>query len=83
MTLALSENRYLRFAAFTGYYLAQGLPIGLLSIALPAWLAANGKTAAEVGTFVGITLCRGASNCWPGHSWIVSAICRWAAGGPG
>ena len=32
-SLVLSESRWLRFATFTAFYFAQGVPIGLLTIA--------------------------------------------------
>ncbi|MDP7577097.1 MAG: MFS transporter, partial [Pseudomonadales bacterium] len=55
MNLFLTENRYLRFASFAVFYIAQGLPIGLISIALPAWLAQEGIAAGEIATFVAIS----------------------------
>ena len=39
--LYLERSRGLRIGAFTLFYVAQGIPIGLLSIALPAWMAAG------------------------------------------
>jgi PAT family beta-lactamase induction signal transducer AmpG len=47
------EHRTLRFLLIFLLYIAQGLPIGVFLFALPAWLAANGATAAEVGALVG------------------------------
>lgn len=52
---ALTEHRNLRFTAFTAFYVAQGLPIGLLSIAMPAWLAGQGVAAGTIATFVAIS----------------------------
>ncbi len=46
--LALTDRRWLRFTAFTSYYFAQGVPIGLFSVAIPAALAQQGRTVAEV-----------------------------------
>ena len=40
----LTETRWLRLASFTAFYFAQGVPIGLLTIALPAWLAEQGSS---------------------------------------
>jgi PAT family beta-lactamase induction signal transducer AmpG len=54
MKTTLGESRYLRFGSFALFYVAQGLPIGLISIALPAWLAGEGATAADIATFVSI-----------------------------
>ena len=46
----------MRYLSFGGLYVAQGLPEGLLFFAIPAWLAINGKSPAEIGSFVGIVL---------------------------
>ena len=51
--LVLSEHRWLRFGAFCAFYFAQGVPIGLLSIAIPAWLAQEGATVGELAWFTG------------------------------
>lgn len=53
--LYLAESTYLRFAGFFTCYFAQGIPIGLLGVALPAWLAAQGVGAADIATLAGIT----------------------------
>jgi PAT family beta-lactamase induction signal transducer AmpG len=53
--LYLTESRWLRFGGFFSFYFAQGIPIGLISLALPAWLAAQGISAAEIATMAGIT----------------------------
>ena len=46
---ALSEHRVLRIATLFLLYIAQGLPLGFINFALPAWLAQNGASAAAVG----------------------------------
>ncbi|HYQ57370.1 MAG TPA: MFS transporter, partial [Draconibacterium sp.] len=51
---ALSENALLRYITFSALYFAQGIPNGVFWYALPAWMAANGKTPAEIGSFVAI-----------------------------
>ena len=51
---ALSENALLRYLSFAALYVAQGIPEGLLWYAIPAWLAANGKTPAEIGGYVAV-----------------------------
>jgi PAT family beta-lactamase induction signal transducer AmpG len=51
----LGSSRRVRFFAFTSFYVAQGLPIGLITIALPAWLASNGTDAGDVANFVAVT----------------------------
>ena len=55
MKTALSERRWLRFALFTSCYFAQGVPLGLLSRAVPPRLAELGfgvGDVALVGTVV-------------------------------
>ena len=48
---ALSENTPLRYFNFIALYLAQGIPEGMTMFGIPAWLAMNGKTPGEIGTF--------------------------------
>lgn len=50
----LQQSRWLRFATLCLLYVAQGLPIGLFQVALPAWFAAQGLSLAEVGGFIAI-----------------------------
>jgi PAT family beta-lactamase induction signal transducer AmpG len=51
---ALKDHRYLRFVTLGLLYIAQGLPIGLFQVAIPAWLASQGQSAAQVGSFIAI-----------------------------
>jgi PAT family beta-lactamase induction signal transducer AmpG len=51
---ALSENAPLRFGAFTALYMAQGLPYGLFSVALPAHMAEQGFSPTAIGSFIGL-----------------------------
>ncbi|MFB6318327.1 MFS transporter [Saccharicrinis sp. FJH54] len=51
---ALSESAVLRYLSFASLYFAQGIPNGLLWFALPAWLAMNGKSALEIGSFIAV-----------------------------
>ena len=53
---ALSEHLVLRFFAFTALYAAQGFPWGLLSVAIPAYMAAQGVSPTAIGSFIGITI---------------------------
>lgn len=55
MDLALSQDRKLRIASFTAFYVAQGLPIGLISIALPAWLAELQVEVSVIATFIAVS----------------------------
>ncbi|MCA8901075.1 MAG: MFS transporter [Hyphomonas sp.] len=52
---AISEYRTLRFLFVFLLYVAQGAPVGIFFFALPAWLAANGASALEVGGFLSAT----------------------------
>lgn len=54
MSLILTESRPLRLFSFTVLYIAQGLPFGLVSYALPAYLAEQGVSAGAIGSFIGI-----------------------------
>ena len=54
MLPALADSRNLRFGAFAGLYMAQGIPWGMFIVAIPTWLAAQGYSAAEVGTFIAV-----------------------------
>lgn len=51
---SLSENIFLRYFSFAALYVAQGIPEGLLWYAIPAWLAKNGKSPAEIGSHVAV-----------------------------
>jgi MFS transporter, PAT family, beta-lactamase induction signal transducer AmpG len=56
MRLILAESRALRFGSFTILYVAQGLPFGLVTIALPAYLAEQGVSAGVIGSFIGVAM---------------------------
>ena len=49
---ALTDHKALRLAALALLYCAQGLPIGLFQVAIPAYMASLGMTVAEVGGFI-------------------------------
>ena len=49
---ALTDHKALRLATLSLLYCAQGLPIGLFQVAIPAYMASLGMTAAEVGGFI-------------------------------
>lgn len=51
---ALTQSRRLRLFAVFLLYFAQGIPIGLLWFAIPAWLAAQGIGAADVAYVIGL-----------------------------
>lgn len=51
---ALTDSRTLRLLAFGGLYVAQGIPVGLFFYAIPTWLAANGFSSGQVGSFIAV-----------------------------
>jgi MFS transporter, PAT family, beta-lactamase induction signal transducer AmpG len=51
---ALSENPILRYFSFSALYVAQGIPDGLMAFAIPAWMAMNGRSPAEIGGYVAV-----------------------------
>jgi PAT family beta-lactamase induction signal transducer AmpG len=52
LNLVLSESKWLRIGSMTIFYVAQGLPIGLFTIAMAAWLPANGQSAGAVAALI-------------------------------
>ncbi len=48
----LSENTFLRYFNFIALYVAQGIPEGMAFFGIPAWMAMNGKSPGEIGSFV-------------------------------
>jgi PAT family beta-lactamase induction signal transducer AmpG len=55
LPILVQRRRWRDFTLFALYF-AQGVPEGLLYIAVPAWLASNGASGAEIGAFIGIIL---------------------------
>jgi PAT family beta-lactamase induction signal transducer AmpG len=51
--MVLSESRWLRLLSFCFLYFGQGLPLGLSTVAIPAWMAANGAADVDVGLIAG------------------------------
>lgn len=51
---ALSEHGFLRYFSFSVLYVAQGIPEGMTLFGIPAWMAMNGKTPAEIGGYTAI-----------------------------
>lgn len=49
---ALSDHAVLRYFNFIALYVAQGIPEGIMAFGIPAWMAMNGKSAGEIGSFV-------------------------------
>lgn len=52
---SLSENTFLRYFNFIALYIAQGIPEGILTFGIPAWMAMHGKSLTEIGSFVAIS----------------------------
>src|SRR5262245_57419141 len=52
---ALSESRNLRFATVSLLYVAQGLPFGLFTYPIPAWLTEQGASLEQVVKFGAIS----------------------------
>ncbi len=53
--LILTQDRKLRLFTVFILYVCQGIPIGLFWFAIPAWMAAKGADAADVGYVLGFT----------------------------
>lgn len=53
---SLSESKPARFIVVAILYFMQGIPAGLSTVGITAWLAASGATPVEVGAFVGTAL---------------------------
>lgn len=51
----LERSRTLRLFTLFILYVGQGMPIGLFFFAVPAWMASNGASAAEVGSVSALT----------------------------
>ncbi len=51
---SLAYNPRVRFATGSIMYFAQGIPMGLLSIAIPVWLASQGVSASNIGSYLAV-----------------------------
>ncbi len=52
----LSGSSRLRYTSSAMLYFAQGLPYGLLSIAIPAWLASRGLEAGAIASYLAVII---------------------------
>ena len=52
----LVESSRMRYAAGSAMYFAQGIPYGLMNIAVPAWLASQGVGAGEIASFLAVII---------------------------
>ena len=55
-TFILANHPRIRYATGAMMYFAQGIPHGLLAIAIPAWLASLGIGAAEIGSYLAVIM---------------------------
>ena len=53
-TFALIQSPRVRYAMGSMMYFAQGIPQGLLAIAIPAWLASLGVGAGEISSYMAV-----------------------------
>ena len=53
-TLILADNSRVRYATGAIMYFAQGIPQGLLAIAIPVWLVSQGVGAGEIGSYLAV-----------------------------
>jgi len=53
-TFVLANHARIRFATGAMMYFAQGIPQGLLAIAIPAWLASLGVGASDIGSYLAV-----------------------------
>ena len=53
-TLYMSESPAVRYASGAALYFAQGIPKGLLHIAMPAWLASQGASTGAIASYLAI-----------------------------
>ena len=54
VTLSLLASARTRYATGAILYFAQGIPQGLLGIALPAWLASEGASAGQIASYLAV-----------------------------
>ena len=52
--LILADSPRVRYATGSVMYFAQGIPYGLMNIALPAWLASQGISAGQIGSYLAV-----------------------------
>ncbi|MEE4162461.1 MAG: MFS transporter [Woeseiaceae bacterium] len=52
----LAESARMRYAAGSSMYFAQGIPYGLMNIAVPAWLATQGVGAGQIASFLAVII---------------------------
>lgn len=53
---SLSENAFLRYFSFIALYFSQGIPEGITLLAIPAWMAMNGKSITEIAGYSAVVM---------------------------
>jgi PAT family beta-lactamase induction signal transducer AmpG len=53
-SFVLADNSRVRYATGSIMYFAQGIPQGLLAIAIPVWLASQGVGAGDIGSYLAV-----------------------------
>jgi len=53
-SLTLADSTRVRYATGALMYFAQGIPQGLLAIAIPVWLASQGVSAGDIGSYLAV-----------------------------
>ena len=56
LATSMSQSARTRFAVATLLYFAQGIPKGLLQIAMPAWLASQGLSAYAIASYLALVI---------------------------
>ncbi len=56
MTFTLANSSRTRYMTGAMMYFGQGIPQGLLSITIPAWLASQGVSAADIGSYLAVII---------------------------
>jgi len=54
LSFTLADNARVRYATGAIMYFAQGIPQGLLAIAIPVWLASQGVGAGDIGSYLAV-----------------------------
>jgi PAT family beta-lactamase induction signal transducer AmpG len=53
-SFTLADNALVRYVTGSVMYFAQGIPQGLLAIAIPVWLASQGVGAGDIGSYLAV-----------------------------
>lgn len=56
LNLVLANSSRVRYATGSTMYFAQGIPQGLMGIAIPAWLASQGVGAGEIASYLAVII---------------------------